>query len=136
MRKQIIIEGYTPAEIAEFAVEEIEALVITGEPLTLQIGSAEVLAEFRQNENCLRVELAHIEGGGEGVLPTLWLLVERYARSRGLAEIEWVVYATNCARPNPKLRPLLERRGFVVRDVAGCGEAYVLRTSLAEKAVV
>lgn len=131
MRRQITIEGYTPNEILALPTDELEVLVMTGEPLAFRAGTAEILGEFGINESCLRVELAHIEGGGEGVLPTLWLLAERYARARGLSEIEWIVYATNCANPNPKLRPLLERRGFEVRDVAGRGEAYYQRYELA-----
>jgi len=43
---------------------------------------------------------------------------------RGLSAVEWIVHAVNCARPNPKLRRVLERRGFEVRDIAGIGEAY------------
>ena len=127
----IIIEGYTPDEILALPTGELESLVITGEPLAFRAGTAEILGEFAISGDCLRVELAHIEGGGEGVLPTLWLLCERYARARGLSEIEWIVYATNCARPNPKLPPLLARRGFTVRDVAGRGEAYYQRYDLA-----
>ena len=107
MRRQIIIEGYTPDEILALPKGEIESLVLTGEPLAFRAGTAEILGEFAISGDCLHVELAHIEGGGEGVLPPLWLLCERYARARGLSEIEWIVYATNCARPNPKLRPLI-----------------------------
>ncbi len=127
MRRQITIEGYTPDEILALPEGELEALLMTGEPLTFRAGTAEILGEFQIIEACLRVELAHIEGGGEGVLPTLWLLAERYAHARCLSEIEWIVYATKCANPNPKLRPLLERRGCEVRDVAGRGEAYCQR---------
>lgn len=124
MRTQILIEGYTPEEVLSLPPEQIEALVLTGEPLAFKVGSAEILGEFRIEGKRLVVELAQIEGGGEGVLPTLWLLCERYAKNQDLDEVEWIVHALNCAKPNPKLRPLLERRGFVVRDVPGVGEAY------------
>lgn len=124
MRREIDIEGYTEREILELPSAQIEALVITGEPLVFRVGSAQILGEFRRQDQRLSVELAHIEGGGEGVLPTLWLLVERYARTQQLEEVEWIVHALHCARPNPKLRPLLERRGFTVREVPGVGQAY------------
>ena len=130
MRRQITIEGLAPAELLALPDADIEALVFTGEPIAFRMGSAELLGEFRLDDDLLTVELAHIEGGGEGVLPTLWILVERYARARELDEIEWIVYATNCANPNPKLRPLLERRGFKIRDVPGRGAAYYRRYKL------
>ena len=124
MPRQITIEGYTPDEILALPAADIEALVITGEPMAFTMGTAQILGEFRLTDDCLTIELAHIEGGGEGVLPTLWVLVERWARLREIGAIEWIVYATNCANPNPKLRPLLERRGFEVRDVPERGVAY------------
>lgn len=122
--REISIEGYTPDEILSLPHEQVAALVLTGEPLVIKVGSAQILGEFKIKGQRLIVELAHIDGGGEGVLPVLWLLAERYARRQGLAEMEWIVHALNCARPNPKLRPLLERRGFIVRDIAGTGTAY------------
>src|SRR5205823_2278672 len=123
-RPPIRIEGYTPEEILALPVDQVEALALTGRPIVFRAGSAEVLGEFRIEGERLVVELAQIEGGGEGVLPALWLLAERYACLRGLRTVEWIVHALHCARPNPKLRPLLERRGFVVREIPGCGPAY------------
>jgi tRNA1(Val) A37 N6-methylase TrmN6 len=73
------------------------------------------------------IELAQIDGGGEGVLPVLWRLAERYAQQRELDAVEWVVHAINCAHPNLKLRRLLEKRGFEVRDVEGIGSAHYFR---------
>ena len=73
------------------------------------------------------VELTQIDGGGEGVLSTLWLLAERYAMKRGLHGVEWIVHAVSCAAANPKLRQVMERRGFRVQDVPGVGEAYYYR---------
>jgi hypothetical protein len=124
MRKEILIEGFTTDEILALPHEQIEELVLTGEPLVFKAGSAQVLGEFRVVDRRLVVELAQIDGGGEGVLPTLWLLAERYARGQELEAVEWVVHALNCARPNPKLRPLMERRGFTIEDVPGHGLAY------------
>jgi hypothetical protein len=122
--KKILVEGYTLDEILGLTDEQIEAFVFAGEPLVFNTGSAEILGEFRLHADRLTVELAQIAGGGEGVLPTLAALAERYAQRRGLDQVEWVVHAVDCAKPNPKLRRVLERRGFVIEDVSGIGAAY------------
>ncbi|HTW59630.1 MAG TPA: hypothetical protein VMD99_15995 [Terriglobales bacterium] len=72
----------------------------------------------------MTIELAQIEGGGEGVLMSMASLAKRYARLNGLTEMEWIVHAVSCAKPNLKLRRVLERRGFAVKHVEGVGEAY------------
>ena len=122
MRDRILIEGFTPTEILHFPPEEIA--LYFDKPLVLHIGTAEVLSTFRRVGQRLVVELGHIDGGGEGVLPTLWLLATRYAAQQGLEEVEWIVHAVSCATPNLKLRRVLERRGFVVKEVTGVGFAY------------
>jgi hypothetical protein len=68
--------------------------------------------------------LSDIDGGGEGVLPTLAVLAQRYARERGLRAVDWQVHAVTCREPNLKLRRLLDRRGFEVADVPGTGICY------------
>jgi hypothetical protein len=65
-----------------------------------------------------------VDGGGEGALPALAALAHRYALREGLSTIDWRVHAVHCARPNLKLRRVLERRGFTVGVVAGVGECY------------
>jgi hypothetical protein len=125
-KRSVTIEGYTADEILALPEEQLDAFVFVGEPLLFRAGTATILGEFRIVEDRLVAELAQIDGGGEGVLPTLWVLVERFAARRGLTSVEWIVHAVNCARPNPKLRRVLERRGFEVRDIAGIGKAYYL----------
>jgi hypothetical protein len=125
-RNQIDIEGYTPEEILGLPDEQLDAFVLAGEPLVFRAGSAEILGEFKVRGSSLFVELAQIDGGGEGVLPALTSLAQKYARKRGLKKIEWVVHAINCAKPNLKLRRVMERRGFVVTEVKGVGQAYYL----------
>jgi hypothetical protein len=124
--RQIEIEGYTADEILNLADEQFDALVLTGEPLVFRAGTAEILGEFRIKSNSLIVELAQIDGGGEGVLPTLTSLAHRYAKRRGLKRVEWIVHALNCAEPNLKLRRVMERRGFRVTNLEGVGEAFYL----------
>ncbi len=121
----ILIEKYTPDEILDIPDEILNALVLTGEPLVFKAGSADILGAFRISKEKLVIELAQIDGGGEGVLPTLWILANRFAVQRSLSEVEWIVHAVNCAKPNLKLRRILVRRGFVVENVKGV-EAYHL----------
>ena len=129
MAREILFEGLSKDEILRLPSEQIEKLVLTGEPIVFAAGSARILGEFRQREKHLTVTLAQIEGGGEGVLPSLWVLIEDYARSRSFNAVEWIVHAVSCAKPNPKLKRVLERRGFIVRDVEGVS-AYYYRQQL------
>jgi hypothetical protein len=119
MAREILFEGFSSDEILRLPAEQIEKLVLTGEPIVFSAGTARILGEFRLRNNCLVVTLAQIEGGGEGVLPSLWRLIEDYAKSRSLIGVEWIVHAVSCAKPNPKLKRVLERRGFAIRDVEG-----------------
>jgi len=54
------------------------------------------------------------------------MVLRRIAERRGLEEIEWLVYATNCAKPNPKLRRVLERSGYTVASDDRRGDLYRL----------
>ncbi|WP_395804212.1 hypothetical protein [Archangium minus] len=132
-RRQLLLEGYTPESILQLSDEELRAFVFTNEPLVFQAGSAQVLGQFQVKENQLVVELAQIDGGGEGILQTLWLLAERYASTRELASVEWIVHAVHCAQPNLKLRRVLERFGFRVREVPNHGLAYHFVHDLSDK---
>jgi hypothetical protein len=123
--RQILIEGYTPDEILSFPEEMLNEYVFLGEPILFKAGSAEILGKFQKTSDRLIIELAQIEGGGEGVLPTIWLMAERYAIQKQL-DIEWIVHAVHCAKPNLKLKRVLERRGFQIKDISGIGEAYYL----------
>ena len=96
-------------------------------------GSASLLGKFSVAGKVLHMELAHVDGGGEGALPKLAALAQRYARREGLTHIEWRVHAVHCARPNLKLRRVLERRGFTVRLVDGVGECYWALASVTDQ---
>lgn len=126
MARNIKIEGYTPDEILAMPPEALRDFVFLDDAIVFRIGTAEVLGDFRVVNGRLIVELAQIDGGGEGVLPTLVALAKAYARAQTLREIEWVVHAITCAKPNIKLRRVLERRGFEIRTLPGHGEAYYL----------
>ena len=92
-RKEILFDGFSDEEILNLPPEQIEALVLNGEPFVFRIGSAIVLGEFRRQENRLIVELAQIEGGGEGISTSLRSLVQRYARLQKIETVEWIVHA-------------------------------------------
>jgi hypothetical protein len=123
-RKQILFDGFSAEEILALPAEQIDGLVLTGEPLVFRIGSAEILGEFKLIGKTLWIELAQIEEGGEGALLSLGSLARRYAMLHDLSAIEWVVHAIHCAKPNLKLRRVLLRRGFTIEHVEGVGEAY------------
>jgi len=124
--REILFEGFTESEILALPKEDIEAMVLTGQSVVFRAGSATVLGQFRVKRNALRIELAQIEGGGEGVLLALATLAKRYAQLNGIEEIEWIVHAVHCAKPNLKLRRVLRRRGFVVLKLQDVGELYHL----------
>ena len=123
-RHDITIEGYKFEEVPELPDEFLSSFVFCGEPVVFRIGSAEILGKFQVLNRNLIVELAHIDGGGEGVLRTISKLANQYAKRESLENVEWRVHAIKCAKPNLKLRRVLERRGFVIRDVPESGKCY------------
>lgn len=121
----IKIEGYSEAEVLVLSNEHLEVLVLSGESLVLRAGSAQILGTFRSAGHQFLVQLAQVEGGGEGVLLALVSLARKIALRFGCTTIDWTVYAVDCAQPNLKLRRVLLRRGFEVS-----GSAYKLTESL------
>jgi hypothetical protein len=124
MPREILFEGLTEEAILKLPVQEIEQLVLTGEPIVFTAGTARILGEFRRSSDRLHVTLAQIEGGGEGVLPALTVLIEKFARSQSLIAVEWVVHAVHCAKPNLKLKRVLDHKGFVVKEADGTTAYY------------
>ena len=129
-RPEILFEGYTENEILALPREQVEAMILTGRPVVFRAGSATILGEFRVDGSRLQIELAQIEGGGEGVLLGLGALARRFALLNNLSAVEWIVHAVQCAKPNLKLRRVLERRGFVVSKLPTVGEAYYKREEI------
>lgn len=123
-RRALLLEGYSPDELLALPDATLDALALSGETLVFRAGSAEILGRFAVEADTLVLELGHIDGGGEGALPALASLARHYARRRGLHAIEWRVHAVHCARPNLKLRRVLVRRGFEIREIPGVGECY------------
>jgi len=106
-RREVLFEGLTEDEILNLPKPTVEQLILIGEPLVFRVGSAVLLGSFQTQANRLVIELAQIEGGGEGVLMSLGSLARRYAILHELSAIEWVVHAVSRAKPNLKLRRLL-----------------------------
>ena len=130
--REVLFEGFTEDEILSLPSDTVDGLILLGEPIVFRAGSATILGSFRVENNSLVVELAQIDGGGEGVLVSLGSLARRCAGMRKLARVEWIVHAVTCAKPNLKLRKMLERRGFVVEEIDGIGPAYHFADKLAE----
>lgn len=110
------IEGVSLAELRRMPLEDIDALLAFGRPITFGMGSAEILAEFNLVDGTLQVNLAHIDEGGEGVVVRLWKLIETYARAKGFSAIDWNVHALTCSRPNQRLQRFLRTKGFTEHD--------------------
>ena len=127
---EILFEGFSEQQILSFPKETVEQLILVGEPIVFRGGSATILGSFTIVRHQLVVELAQIEGGGEGILVSLASLARRYARLRELSGVEWIVHAVSCAKPNLKLRRVLERRGFTIKQIDSVGEAYHLVDTL------
>jgi hypothetical protein len=131
VQAKIFFEGFSAEEILALPAGQIDALILNGEPHVLRIGSATVRGEFRRSSGRLVIELAQIEGGGEGILTALSALALRYAKQQKIEAVEWIVHAVHCAHPNLKLRRMLERRGFTIRSLPDTGEAYYLLQGIA-----
>ena len=126
------IEGYSLSEIIALPLTEFDQFVLTDEPIVFRVGSAEVLGQFAvKDHQTLIVELAQIDGGGEGILPAVQRIAKHICRQKGLSQIDCIVHAIHCAKPNLKLRAHLLKRGFVIQHVAGKGEAYYKQFQIA-----
>ena len=122
--KSFNIEGESLKEILAWPEHYFDELVLIDDPIVLNIGTAEVLGQFAIKDNILVVELAQIDGGGEGVLPAISRIAKRVAKMKSIKTIDCVVHAINCAEPNLKLRSHLVKTGFEIKNVPGKGDAY------------
>lgn len=124
------IEGVTLDELKSMPAEEVDILLRFGRPITFHMGSANILAEFNTTGDELLVNLAHIDGGGEGVLALLWKAIMGYAAERNYRVIQWNIHALTCANPNPRLQQFLRGRGFTEIDHEVHGRVLMLRQEL------
>jgi len=124
------IEGESLKEILKWPENYFDDLVLIDSPIVMNIGSAEVLGQFVVKNDELYVELAQIDGGGEGVLPVISRVSKRIAELKSIETINCIVHAVNCAQPNLKLREHLLKTGFEVKEVPEKGMAYFKRITL------
>jgi len=124
MRKRIDFEGLSVDEILSLSEEEQNELIFCNSSIVFEAGSAEILGKFSVNDTKLIIELAQIDGGGEGVLPMIMSLAFKFSKLRKLNFIEWIVHAVNCHDPNLKLRYILDKKGFQVKEIQNIGSVY------------
>ena len=124
MSNKITFDGLSSDEVLSLSEEELNALVFCNEAVVVNIGSSQILGRFSLEEGRIVIELAQVDGGGEGVLPAIGALASRIAKKMGLPQVDWLVHAVDCAMPNLKLRRMLERRGFEVREIGGIGTVF------------
>ena len=122
--KSFNIEGESLKEILAWPEHYFDELVLIDDPIVLNIGSAEVLGQFAVKNDVLVVELAQIDGGGEGVLPAISRIAKKVAQIKSIQTIDCIVHAINCVEPNLKLRAHLVKIGFEIKNVPGKGDAY------------
>jgi hypothetical protein len=92
-RREVRFEGLSQQEILSLPQHEVENLILLGEPLVFRAGSAAILRSFAIACNRLVIELAQVEGGGEGILVSLASLAKRYAKAKHLSGVGWIVHA-------------------------------------------
>lgn len=126
----IDIEGVSTELLKALPPQDLDDLLAFGRPIVFRMGSATVLAEFNQVDTHLSINLAHIDGGGEGVLVHLWKMAAWYARERHYGAIIWSIHALTCARPNPRLQHFLMAHGFDEADHAIRGRILTRRELL------
>ncbi len=124
------IEGLTIDALKALAPDDLDELLAFGRPITFRMGTATILAEFNRSDNELHVNLAHVDGGGEGVLVSLWKLIAIYAKDRKYRSILWNVHALTCANPNPRLQRFLRDQGFEESSSEMHGRVLALRRHL------
>jgi hypothetical protein len=124
------VEGVSVDALKAMVPSDLDALLAFGKPITFQMGTATILAEFNRLDEDLSVNLAHIDGGGEGVLVILRRLIIIYAKERNYLNIVWNVHALTCANPNPRLQRFLRAQGFQETRNKKNGLVLTLRQSI------
>jgi hypothetical protein len=124
------VEGVSVDALKAMVPSDLDELLAFGKPITFQMGTATILAEFNRLDEDLSVNLAHIDGGGEGVLVILRRLIIIYAKERNYLNIVWNVHALTCANPNPRLQRFLRAQGFQETRNKKNGLVLTLRQSI------
>jgi hypothetical protein len=64
-RRSVTLEGLTPEEVLALPDDAIDALVLSGEAVVFQAGTADILGRFWVSDGALVLELVHIDGGAK-----------------------------------------------------------------------
>jgi len=131
MKTPILIDGLSQDDLLKtLADPAFEAMVFHDEPIIFSVGTSTLLTHFHKTDSALRVEISHIEGGGEGVLLALSSTLKQYGKQQHLSTLHWYIHATDCIAPNPKLGKILILKGFVIQEDEKRGEVYYLAETL------
>ena len=65
-QREILFDGLSQDEILRLPIREIEEFILIGKPIVFRAGTASILGSFKLADNRLIIELAQIDGGGEG----------------------------------------------------------------------
>ena len=113
MKNRLLIDGMSELELLELAKDkEFQEIIFMDKPLIFTAGTSEILGQFKREEDSMEIILSHIDGGGEGVLLRITNLFREFGKQQGINEIDWIVHAADCPKPNPKLKRILELKGF------------------------
>ena len=134
-KSKIFIEGSEESELLELTKDpEFQELIFGNLPIVFSAGTSEILGQFSKSTDELKIILSHIDGGGEGVLLKLMNLFRRFAINNQISTITWIVHAVDCPKPNPKLRRILELKGFEVKLDTKDGYVYQQKEIIKTKA--
>lgn len=134
--KRILIDGMSEEELLELVKEKAyQDLIFMGEPIIFSVGTSEILGQFKKDATSMEVILSHIEGGGEGVLLKITNLFRDFAKSQEIQEIDWIIHAADCPKPNPKLKRILELKGFKMVNHERDGLVYQKVERISESTV-
>jgi hypothetical protein len=125
MEKSILIDGMSEEELLELVKEkEYQEIIFMDEPIIFKAGTSEILGQFNKDATSMEIILSQIEGGGEGVLLKITNLFREFAKSQAIQEIDWIIHAADCPKPNPKLKRVLELKGFKMETHERDGLVY------------
>ena len=119
--RDIALAGLSVADVLSFTADEMRALVVRDGPVVYRGDEGEVHARLAIENGTLAIALTRIVPGGEDLLPLIAALAHRHAAQERLQRVEWRVLPMD-----PQLRPVLDRRGFQVRTIAGAGTCWYL----------
>lgn len=124
---QVLLEGFSVDELLKLPDPDFAKLKFHNQPLAFKAGNNTIIALFTLSPEALILEVNHLDRGAEGSLPVISSLAARYAKRENLSFIDWRLPLLNCVAINPKLRQVLERREFRIRQNPAAGNYFFKR---------